>query len=211
MYIPRIHIAKDPQRVVNFIKKYSFAILVSHKGHKDLSIVHIPIEAEIKDEELYLSGHVALENPVAKLISSGTRSTIIFSQPHAYVSSSWYDHVNVPTWNYIAVHCSGLFRKIEGEELLDSIKKMVEHYEDGRSARYNIFDMPQDMLQAHLDGLVGFDMKIDLIEAKYKLSQNRHDKDFKNIIIKLLQSSDPLEKDIANEMIQLRPHLNEEF
>lgn len=34
-----------------------------------------------------------------------------------YVSFSWYERENVPTWNYIAVHINGKIRIIGGDEL----------------------------------------------------------------------------------------------
>ncbi len=132
---------------------------------------------------------------------------IIFNGPQHYISSSWYKEEEVPTWNYIAIHCTGNFRQLEGKELLDTIKKMVEHYETNRPHRYHISDMPDDMLEAHLEGLIGFEMKIKNIEANYKLSQNRNDKNYQNIITELLQSSDPLEVELAHEMQNLRPKL----
>ncbi len=207
MYIPKYHKIEDPHLGLDFIKKYSFATVIG-QVNKKIEAVHIPLEAKLTDDALYLQGHVAKANPIGNLVS-GEEVLAIFSEPHAYVSSSWYDHINVPTWNYIAVHAYGQFRVLENEELLDSINKLVDRYEDGRPNRYNTSDMPPDMLQAHLDGLIGLEMKVTDLQAKYKLSQNRDDKNFKVIIEKLEQSEFPLEREIAKEMQKLRPNLHE--
>jgi len=208
MYVPNKFKVKDPETVISFMKKYSFATVVSQIDAQ-LEAAHIPLELEIKNDELYLSGHVAIGNNFTKAITAKQKILCIFSEPHAYVSSSWYDHINVPTWNYISVHASGQLIQLKDEALLNSIKKMVDHYEDGRPNRYRISDMSDEMLSANLKGLMGFELKVSEITAQFKLSQNRHDKDFKNIIAHLKESDDHLERSIALEMEKIRPQLNE--
>jgi len=203
MYVPKIHRGLSPSAALDFVQKYSFAI-VNTLVDGEIETCHIPLEIEEKDEKLLISGHVAKANQIGKAILLGQKATCIFSEPHAYVSSSWYDHVNVPTWNYIAIHMKGSFRVLEGEELLNSLHKMVDHYEEGRKDRYRIEDMPQDMLLAHLGGLTGFELVVEQIEANYKLSQNRNDKDYNNIIEQLSMSEYSWEQEIANEMMKLR-------
>jgi transcriptional regulator len=43
----------------------------------------------------------------------GNDEVLAFSGPHSYISSSWYDHENVPTWNYIAVHVYGKIKLLK--------------------------------------------------------------------------------------------------
>lgn len=208
MYIPKIHKGLSEEAALAFVQKYSFATVVAN-APDHLEIVHIPLEVHLDENKLVLSGHVARGNKIAQSISSQGSVTCVFREPHAYISSSWYDHVNVPTWNYIAIHMKGSFRAIEGQELLDSLHKMVDHYEEGRKDRYQISDMPQDMLEAHLKGLVGFVIEVKEIEANYKLSQNRNNRDYAEIITQLSASDYLWEKEIAQEMRTLRPDLNE--
>lgn len=208
MYIPKIHKGLSQKSALDFAKKYSFAV-VNSIVNLEIESSHIPLELEERDEKLYISGHVAKGNTLSKAILEGNKTTCIFSQPHAYVSSSWYDHVNVPTWNYIAIHMKGYFNVLTGTELLSSLHKMVDHYEESRKERYRISDMPEDMLLAHLNGLTGFEIEVQEIETNFKLSQNRNDKDYANIISQLLESNNSWEKDIAEEMLRLRTHLNE--
>lgn len=203
MYIPKIHKGLSASSALEFVQKYSFAI-VNTLVDGEIETCHIPLEIEETEENLLISGHVARGNKLSEAIQAGAKATCIFSEPHAYVSSSWYDHVNVPTWNYIAIHMKGSFRVLKGEELLNSLHKMVDHYEEGRKDRYRIEDMPKDMLLAHLEGLTGFELVVEQIEANYKLSQNRHDKDYKNIIEQLSKSEYSWEQEIANEMKKLR-------
>ena len=204
MYIARKNNAPSPEATIEFIKKYGFATLVCSQSD-NLQAVHIPLEVKQEEDIFKLSGHISLANPIKEYIESNSNVLAIFCEPHAYISSSWYDHINVPTWNYIAIHAYGKFRKIEGEELLDSIKTMVNHYETGRKDRYHVEDMPEDMLRAHLNGLVAFEIEVTKLEANYKLSQNRNDKNYNAIIDKLALSDNMLDREIAKEMRNLRP------
>ncbi len=205
MYIPRQFQIKDPQVALQFMKKYAFATVVGTMDHK-IHGVHIPLEIEIKEDKLILEGHIAPANPLVRLVRESKEVLAIFSQPHAYVSSSWYDHVNVPTWNYIAVHATGILRELKSDELLNSLHKMVDTYESNRPNRYKITDMSEDMLEAHLAGLVGFEIEVINLEAKHKLSQNRNNNDYNSIIENLSKSEDPLEREIAIAMKDLRPN-----
>ena len=159
MYIPKSHRGLSESASLAFAQKYSFAAVASIIDDK-IEVVHIPIEFSSRNDKLYLSGHIAKGNKLTNAILSGAEVTCIFSEPHAYISSSWYDHINVPTWNYIAVHIKGRFRKVEGKELFDALTQMVDHYETGRADRYRMSDMPEDMLTAHLNGLTGFEIDI---------------------------------------------------
>ncbi len=204
MYIPKVHKGLSNSAAIQFAQKYSFALLNSIIDDQ-IESCHLPLEIEEKEGQLVITGHIARANKLSEAILGQNSATCIFSEPHAYVSSSWYNHVNVPTWNYIAVHMIGKLRKLDGKELLRSLEKMVEHYEEGRKDRYRISDMSEDMLVAHLQGLTGFELEV--IEANYKLSQNRNDTDYKNVIKMLMDSDNNWEQEIAKEMLALRPSL----
>lgn len=201
MYVPKIYRPKDPEIVYSYIEKHSFATLVT-QGERLLAS-HIPLLLEHTDSGSYLSGHVAKANDIIDQLKDGQEVLAIFMEHHAYISSSWYDHINVPTWNYIAVHIYGRASILTGDELYHSIENMVNKYESGRENRFQLKDFGQQELDAHLNGLVGFRVSIDRVEAAYKLSQNRKDRNYKEIISQLRQGGSDLELAIAQEMEQL--------
>ena len=204
MYVPSIHKANDPSDVYDYIRTHGFATLVSELDGRQMA-THIPMILDQDDHgDYHLSSHIAVANEQKATFDGQRELLAIFMEQHAYVSSSWYNHVNVPTWNYVAVHAYGPASIISGEELYDSIHKLVHRYEDGRSERFNMTDMPEDMLQAHLKSLVGFSMKIKRIESSYKLSQNRNDEDYNNVIDQLESCGDKGSRDIAQQMKKLR-------
>jgi transcriptional regulator len=203
MYIPSIHKCKNAEDAITYIKNNSFASLVACSGGK-LSCVHLPLLYSKKEGKEFLSGHIALANDLKDALYNKEDLMAIFSEHHSYISSSWYDHVNVPTWNYIAVHIYGRPRVLMHEELLDSINDMVSVYEASSSKPFHTSQMSREELHAHLKGLVGFEIEIDKVEAAWKLSQNRNDKNYYEIIRRLRERNDGLSSYIANEMEKIR-------
>ena len=203
MYVPKYFEAPSAEYVRSFIEKYSFCTLVGSIQGKPIA-THIPLMLQIEDEEEYLEGHIARGNIQKGLFDSEQPLMAIFREQHSYISSIWYNHVNVPTWNYIAVHITGKARIIEGDELFSSIQRLVKAFEGDKANSFQMEYMPKEMLDRELKGIVGFKMSIDKVEAAFKLSQNRDDEDYKNIIKNLEESGDPMSILIAEEMSMLK-------
>ena len=203
MYVPRIHRPEAQEAIFDHIKKNGFGTVIGQKEGKQIA-VHVPLLVKEIDGKRVLTSHVAVANEIKSCFDGKQELLAIIMQQHAYVSSSWYSHVNVPTWNYIAVHIYGTAHVMTGEELYSSLDSLVEKYEQGRSDRFFVNQMGDKMFQAHIRGLVGFRLNINRIEAAYKLSQNRNDKDYKNIILELEKERHSLSTEVASEMKKLR-------
>ncbi|HSF53288.1 MAG TPA: FMN-binding negative transcriptional regulator, partial [Algoriphagus sp.] len=93
----------------------------------------------------------------------------------------------------------------EGEELMQHLKSLVDVYEAGRPNRVRVETMSDAYVQSQVRALVGFEVKIDEVRASAKLSQNRDDVNYQNIVNKLEESSFPMDKEIADEMRKIRP------
>jgi len=205
MYIhPLNHWESDPE-ITAFIQKNAFATLVSQSKGKPWA-THLPfvLDRNVLGEAV-LHGHLAKANPQWKAFEDILDVLVIFQGPHAYISSSWYNHENVPTWNYLAVHVYGKVRIIEGEELMHHLKSIVDTYESGRPNRVQMETMTDAYVQSQIRALVGIEVKIEEVQGSAKLSQNRDDVNYKNIIQKLEESEFPLDKEIAEEMKKKRP------
>lgn len=207
MYIhPLNHWESDPE-IAEFIRENAFATLVSQSNGKPWA-THLPVVLDKNPSgEAVLHGHLAKANPQWKAFEHQSDVLVIFQGPHAYISSSWYSHENVPTWNYLAVHVYGQVRIIEGEELMHHLKSLVDNYESGRPNRVHVETMSHSYLQSQIKALIGFEVKIMEIQASTKLSQNRDEVNYKNIIHKLEETTLPLEKEIASEMKKIEPQL----
>ena len=200
MYTPFHFKNTNIEEVKEFIKANGFGILVSHNGGAPWA-THIPLLMEIdNDNQTILSGHISIANKQAEHFTSGARVLAIFSGPHAYISSSWYDHENVPTWNYIAVHVYGTIRIIEGDRLWQKLSSMVDKYEGERPNAVKLANMSSDYVDAQIRGIIGFEINVDDIQASYKMSQNRDEKNYSAIIHHLDSQEDNKSKAFAEEM-----------
>lgn len=200
MYIPPIFKNDNVAEVHDFIDKNSFGILVSQTSSK-LWATHIPLELDKNEQgKDILVGHISKGNPQWKNFADQTQVLAIFSGSHSYISSSWYDHENVPTWNYIAVHVYGTIKIIEGEKLLHALKKLVNKYESNSDHPVSVEHMSEKFLSKEMKGVVGFEIEIDEIQSAYKLSQNRDSKNHANIITELEKKGDANSLAIAAEM-----------
>ncbi|MDR6846644.1 FMN-binding negative transcriptional regulator [Flavobacterium granuli] len=203
MHIPDIYKNEDKEAIRTFLKANAFGILINQTNGK-LWATHIPLELEInKDGEEVLMGHISKENPQWTTFESNDQVLAVFTGPHAYISSSWYDHENVPTWNYMAVHVYGKIKIIEGDAVIDSLTKLVDKYEQNSKCPVRVADLSKKtMMQTR--GIVAFEIKIEEIQAQTKMSQNRDDKNHSNIISELEKTENPQSMAVAKEMAKYR-------
>ncbi len=204
MYLPKQFEETDWPAIAAFLREFSFGLLVTTGPDGLPTATHLPLELHETGEARTLRGHLARANPQWKTFGERPALTV-FSQPHAYVSSSWYNHVNVPTWNYLAVHLYGPLRLVDGDELIEQIRQQVATYETGRANAFSLEKFSEKELQQHLRGLVGFELTIETVQAKAKLSQNRDDESYRNVIAHLDESADSTARRIADEMRLRRP------
>lgn len=197
MYTPGYYRKTDIAEIRDFIRHNGFGILISH-GSGKLLATHIPMHLSEDGEKL--SGHVSKANPQWKDFASSKEVLAVFNGPHAYISSSWYDHENVPTWNYIAAHVYGAINIIEGEALYNSLKKLVDKYEAHSEKPISMETMSQSYIEKSIHGVVGFEIAITSMEATYKLSQNRDRKNYEEVIHQLEKRGDSASLAIAEEM-----------
>jgi len=199
MHIPNYYKNENIDEVKDFLTSNSFGILINQSQGK-ITGTHIPMELD-QDEngDDVLLGHISKANPQWHSFHTGEEVLAIFNGPHTYISSSWYQKENVPTWNYIAVHVYGNIKIIQGEELLLSLKKLVDKYEKISSHPISVETMSPTTLK-QIEGIVGFSIKIHEIQAAYKLSQNRNDVDYHNIKDTLENSGDMQAKTVAQNM-----------
>lgn len=172
MYIPPKYRHEDPEDIRAFVREHAFGLLISN-GPKAPLATHLPLEL-LRDTggEWILEGHMAKANPQWKQIGEGSEVLCIFNGPHAYVSSSWYLEEEVPTWNYMAVHLSGTWSLQSEEALRGSLKRLVDRYEADSEHPVSMEGFSKPVLR-QIRGIVGFQIRIQRMEAAFKLSQGR--------------------------------------
>lgn len=199
MYIPNLYKNENQSEIEQFISENGFAILVNQTNGK-LWATHIPlILGTNSNGEQILIGHISKLNPQAESFKQNDEVLAIFSGSHSYISSSWYDHENVPTWNYLAVHVYGKIRLHSFEESIEGLKKLVNKYEAKSEKPIRIEDLSEKTMR-EARGIVSFEIEISSIEAQKKLSQNRDDKNYQNIISELEKTNENQAIEIAKAM-----------
>jgi transcriptional regulator len=194
MYTPKHFVNNNTDELKDFIRENGFGILVNVVEGKPTA-THIPLA--LSDNGTKLFGHMARANKQGKSFEADEEVLAIFSGPHAYISSSWYDHENVPTWNYIAIHVYGKIKIIEGEALYQSLKHLVDKYEKHSEKPVSIETMSPEYVKRSMQGIIGIEITISNIEASYKLSQNRDQKNYQNIIHELEKRKDHQSDQVA--------------
>lgn len=189
----------DKAIIKQFIIDNPFGILVS-TNKKEPIATHIPFEfGEIKGEWV-LEGHISRANEQWKYFNTQEKVLCIFQAEHAYISSSWYSFLEVPTWNYMAAHLYGKIELLTDMELYKSLQKLVNHYEKGRPNAFSMDKYEEQKMFAKMKGVVGFRIKVTEISANFKLSQNRSETDYRNIIEQLKKENNPESTAIALAM-----------
>lgn len=175
MYIPNNFLTVDQDEIVAFMKAYSFATIINAKANLPIA-THFPFIVSIREDQVILTSHFARANSQWKDLQDN-KSLIIFSQPHAYISPSHYEkELNVPTWNYIAVHAYGDAKLISDEQsTFDVLEATIKNYEAGYKKQCD--NLPLDYRVKLVKGIVAFEVTITDLQAKKKLSQNKTEKE----------------------------------
>jgi transcriptional regulator len=203
MYRPTIFQENDLDKLVAFMKTNSFATLVSIVDGVPCAS-HIPLVVTLEADVVKLTGHLAKQNLQWQDFAAA-ESLAIFTGAHAYISPTLYEQAqSVPTWNYIAVHAYGIPKTItlaDAPELMhETIDKMVDTYEASYQKQWH--GLSDRYREGMMNGIIGFEMTVTRLEGKYKLSQNKSQIDRENVSEHLLQSTDPIARNIGAEMKQ---------
>lgn len=199
MYIPKYFKVTDFNEITEFVSENSFGTIVTTNNGKPIA-THIPLEFSKEGEDYFITGHMAYGNPQWRTFDTCEEALVIYQGPNAYISSSWYGHENVSTWNYQAVHVYGKATRMEADELKQDLSMLQEKYEKHRKNAILWENLSPEFLENQLKGVVGFKIKVREIQAAYKLSQNRNEEDYLNIIDELQKEENINSKRMAEIM-----------
>lgn len=195
MYIPRAFEETRVEVMHELMRAHPFAAIVT-VGSAGLTATHIPLVLHTEVSEYgVLRGHMARANKQWSELGDSTDALVIFSGPHQYISPSWYptkheDARVVPTWNYAVVHAYGpVTLHHETAWLLEHLNTLVTQHESQFERPWNIADAPADYIERQTGAIVGIEIPIRRLEGKWKLSQNRSERDREGVIEGLMQSN----------------------
>lgn len=208
MYQPP-HFRVEDQAVLHaFIAAHPLGLLIGRDGERpvaDLVPFHLDPTSGPKGR---LRAHLARANPHWKLLQCGGTALVVFQVSGHYISPSWYPskqehHRVVPTWNYAMVQVRGRATVFEDAPWLRAqVEALTGQHEAGRSAAWQVQDAPEDFIASQLRAIVGFEIEIEEMMGKFKLSQNRPEGDRTSVVSALGQEG-PGGADLAAMMRDL--------
>lgn len=178
MYQPSHFVQNDGAQVAALIEAHPLAALC-HAAQGTVSVDHVPLLFDAgAGPNGTLRGHVARANPIWRE-AAGQPVLAVFQGPQGYVSPSWYPSKAaggkvVPTWNYAVVHARGVLRAVDDAEWLRAfVERLTRSQEASRAHPWHVGDAPSDYIDQMLRAIVGLEVEIVSLEAKWKSSQNR--------------------------------------
>lgn len=174
LYVPPHFRPENPDDLYALVEQNAFGTLVT-SGPRGLHVSHVPFVPERgSDGKVRLLAHMARANEQWQALEGATHLVAIFQGPHGYISPGWYQsHPSVPTWNYTVVHAHGRARLMEEAELHELVITLSNIYEAGRPKPWRAGDLPADYVSTLLKAIVGFEIEVEKLEGKFKISQNR--------------------------------------
>ncbi|MGN7864551.1 FMN-binding negative transcriptional regulator [Chryseobacterium sp. 22458] len=199
MFIPKLYRSEDMDVMREIIRENSFALLISSVDK--IRATHSMMMLNENDpENVYIETHISRANPQARTLKDGDEVLCDFLGSHAYISSSWYDHINVSTWNYEAVQIYGKVELMNHDELYAHLEKLTSKYENFQQCPMMVKDMGKEFVEKEMKRAFGMKIIPTEIFIKQKLSQNRKENDFQNIILHLEESADDNARKVAEKM-----------
>jgi transcriptional regulator len=190
----------DMAVIKQFMQQHSFALLCGCDKHNKPVATQVPLLLEEKEGRLFLYGHVQRKTDHQLAFEQNPDVLAIFTGPHTYVSASWYsDQQTASTWNYITVHAKGKLQFLDAPALLDILSKTTAHFENDTHSPSLVEKMPVEYVNKMIGAIVAFEIEVTQLNNVFKLSQNRDEKSYHNIISHLQEGDDDAKK-VAAEM-----------
>ena len=179
---------QNAEEVLQFVKEHPFAFLCGADAENKPAATQVPVFIDEKDGKLFLSGHIMRNTDHHKAFEQNKNVLAVFTGPHTYVSATWYTKPVGSTWNYMSVHAHGTIRFGDVNELKSVLQRLTLHYENGNAASSTVFDnLPAEYTERMMKAIVPFEIEINDLQHVFKLSQDRDEKSYDNIIQQLKQ------------------------
>jgi transcriptional regulator len=173
MYEPPQFRSSDPAIAAELMRSHPLASLISTDEEGVPFVSHLPLHVEQRSDGMWLLGHCARPNPHWRYLQERPKALATFLGPHAYLSPSVYpDRARVPTWNYLAVHCTVQATLVEDPAAKDALlKKLIADHEPSYAAQWR--SLGEEFARKMLAGIVGFELQVLQLQCKLKLNQHR--------------------------------------
>jgi len=181
---------QDREKVIEFMRDHPFVTLIGCDNKGRIEATQIPVLIEEKEDKLFIRGHIAKKSNHHQAFEENPNVLALFTGAHTYVSGSWYagNPQQASTWNYISVHARGQIKFLDENSLIGLLKKLSLHFEKGDLQSSTIYqNLPVEYKEKLIKAIVAFEIEVTELDNVYKLSQNRDEKSYDNIVQQLKQ------------------------
>jgi transcriptional regulator len=181
---------QDKEKVIEFMRSHPFITLIGCDNEKRIETTQIPVLIEEKEGRLFICGHIAKKSDHHKAFEENPNVLALFTGAHSYVSGTWYagNPHQASTWNYISVHARGKIKFLDEAALIELLKKISLHFENNNTFSSTIYDnLPADYKEKLVKAILAFEIEVTELDNVHKLSQNRDEKSYDNIVNQLKQ------------------------
>lgn len=194
----------DDAVVLSFMQQHEFVMLTGNADGRSVA-TQVPVMITETEEGILLRGHIMCNTDHHLAFVQNPLVLVLFTGPHCFVSSSWYKERNIGgTWNYMTVHLQGFIKLLDDAGTLSIIKDLTHKYEATQANPELVEDMPADYINGMVKAIAGFEILAHEITPIFKLSQNRSDESYQNIISELEATDDHGSHEVAKEMRKRR-------
>ena len=183
LYIPKAHLVEDRKLLQDLMDDHPFADLITPTPA--LRITHLPVLLERAAGRFgVIHGHISRQNVQSHAFDGKQEAVVVFRGPQGYISPTWYQTGQaVPTWNFAVVHATGRLRPVTDPRVLHAfLARLIQKFETYQGTDYDFSKLPDSYINGMLQGIIGFQMEIELLEGKFKLGQERSEADRQGIL-----------------------------
>ena len=180
----------DKEKIIAFMKDHPFITLIGTDKNGRIEATQIPVLVEEKEGRLFIYGHIAKKSDHHKAFEENPNVLALFTGAHTYVSGTWYsgNPHQASTWNYISVHARGQIKFLDEAALIELLKKLSLHFENNDLTSSTSYDnLPGDYKEKLIKAILAFEIEVTEMDNVHKLSQNRDEKSYDNIVQQLKQ------------------------
>lgn len=191
----------DHTTILQFMRDNPFVVLCGTDKNGLPVATQVPVFVDERDGKIVLSGHMMKNTDHHLAFETNNDTLAIFSGAHCYVSASWYSEPKTAsTWNYMSVHARGKMTFLDEAALLAVLKRTTDHFENNKDSEAGFDKLPMDYVMKLSKAIVCFDIIVEDMQNVFKLSQNRDEQSYLNIIDKLADMPDEDSRIISREM-----------
>lgn len=196
MYDLPHHKEQDQNEIFQFMKDHPFVIITGSDTANNPVATQIPVFIDEREGKYFLTGHLMRNTDHHKAFERNKNVLAVFTSPHTYVSATWYANPSVgSTWNYMSVHAKGIIRIGDKDELITILKRLTLHYENDNAESATVFDnLPAEYKERMMKAIVPFEIEVTDLQHVFKLSQDRDEKSYDNIVRELKEKGGDAEK-----------------